>query len=205
MARSNVAAIILAAGQSARFREAAGQDAPATKLVALHQGKPMIRHVAETALAAGLAPVIVVTGHAAQEVQAALAGLNVTFIYNADYASGMASSLKTGLAGVIEAEGFLVLLGDMPLVSTSLIEALVDRFQQEPMADAVVPLYQGQRGNPVLLSARLAPAIRTLQGDEGARSLLRGPNRQIVAYSCDDIAVQTDIDTPAALSALPPS
>ena len=202
MARTEIAAVILAAGQSARFREAAGKDAPATKLVALHQGQPLVRHVAQAALSADLSMVSVVPGHAQQEVQAALAGLAVTFIHNDAHASGMASSLKAGLAGVSDAAGFLVLLGDMPLVNAALIAKLVDTFRSTPAADAVVPLYRGQRGNPVLLSAKLSPAIRALQGDEGARSLLRGPDRHIVGCECDDIAVQTDIDTPAVLSAL---
>ena len=61
---SRIAAIILAAGQASRFRAAAGESGPATKLVAQLEGKPLVRHVAEAALASRAAPVIVVTGHA---------------------------------------------------------------------------------------------------------------------------------------------
>lgn len=202
MARNKIAALILAAGQSARFRKAAGAQAPVTKLVAHHHDKPLVRHVAEAALSADLAPVIVVTGHAEKDIHHALSGLAVTFRHNPHYESGIASSLKAGFEAMIGVDGVLVLLADMPLVSPALIHSLVSAFAQHPQADAIVPLYQGQRGNPVLLSAHLMPAIRALQGDEGARSLLRGSDRQIITCDCDDIAVQTDIDTPDALSAL---
>src|SRR6476620_2823980 len=115
MPTSKVAGVLLAAGAATRFRKAAGALGPVTKLVAQHEGKPLVRHVAEAALAAGLAPLIVVTGHAQDAVEQALHDLTFTAVHNAAYASGMASSLKAGLAAVpADAQAAIVLLGDMP-------------------------------------------------------------------------------------------
>ncbi|MCA0424853.1 MAG: NTP transferase domain-containing protein, partial [Proteobacteria bacterium] len=80
-----IGVVVLAAGRSTRMG--------ANKLLAQYRGKPLVRHVAEAGLAAGVGPVTVVTGHQAEAIRAALEGLPVSFVHNADFASGMASSL----------------------------------------------------------------------------------------------------------------
>ncbi len=200
MPRSEIGAIILAAGEGTRFRQALGHDAPASKLVALYEGKPLVRHVADAALSAGLAGVMVVTGHAQASVRTALDDLTLTFVHNPDYASGMASSLKTGFA--VWPAGWsaaLVLLGDMPLIDAGLITQIADAFDGK--GSAVVPLFQGERGNPVLLSVRLVPEIAHLAGDAGARHLLRGRS-DVIELPVAQAAARIDIDTPEALSRL---
>jgi len=200
---NKIAAIILAAGEASRFRAAAGEQGPQTKLVALHQGKPLVRHVAEAALAAGLTPVIAVTGHARDNVAQALSGLDLQHVQNDAYATGMASSLKAGVEALpAHVGGFVVLLGDMPLVSAGLIRSLVDAYLDDPLADAIVPLLDGERGNPVLLSQRMAPRIMQLSGDAGARKILQDPGLKIVEMPIADEAARIDIDTPQALAAL---
>lgn len=200
---NKIAAIILAAGEASRFRAAAGEQGPQTKLVALHQGKPLVRHVAEAALAAGLAPVIAVTGHARDNVAQALSGLDLQHVQNDAYATGMASSLKAGVEALPgHVGGFVVLLGDMPLVSAGLIRSLVDAYLAGPLADAIVPVLEGERGNPVLLSQRMAPQIMQLSGDAGARKILQDPGLKIVEMPIADEAARIDIDTPQALAAL---
>ena len=112
-AMPDIAAIILAAGRSLRFRAEGGREI--SKLVASLDGKPLVRHVAEAALASRARPVVVVTGHAQEVVEAALAGLPVVFANNAGFAAGLASSLKVGVAALPSGvAGALVLLGDMP-------------------------------------------------------------------------------------------
>lgn len=200
---NDIAAIILAAGEASRFRAAAGEQGPQTKLVALHQGKPLVRHVAEAALTAGLAPVVAVTGHARDHVAQALSGLDLAHVQNDAYATGMASSLKAGMAALpSHVRGFVVLLGDMPLVSAALIRALVDAYLADPQADAIVPVLAGERGNPVLLSQRMAARIMQLSGDAGARKILQDPGLNIVEMPVADEAARIDIDTPQALAAL---
>ena len=194
-----VAGVVLAAGRSTRYR-AAGGAAP-SKLVALLQGEALVRHVARAALAASLDPVIVVTGHAGDDVRAVLAGLPVRFVHNRDYAEGLATSLRSGLAALPDnVDGALVLLGDMPLVGAATLQALVEEARRTPEADAVVPVYRGTRGNPVLLNRSLFAAAARLEGDEGARRLLRDPSLRIAEREITDEAVSLDIDDPAALS-----
>jgi molybdenum cofactor cytidylyltransferase len=192
---SDVAAIILAAGRSTRFAE----DRPGTtKLTAELHGKPLVRHVAEAALASRARPVIVVTGHAASAVETALAGLPLTVVYNARYADGLAGSLKAGAAHLAPgAAGAIILLGDMPFVTAELINTLIEHFHQR--TDAVVPLLEDGRGNPVLIARALFPALAQLNGDEGARRLLLSPDIRVVEVPSEGESARADIDTREAL------
>ena len=136
-------------------------------------GKPIVRSVAEAALASKARPVVVVAGHARSSVEAALAGLAVTIAFNPAFASGLASSLKVGLSAMPpEAAGALVLLGDMPRIEAQLIDALIDAFLARERALAAAPLLEGRRGNPILLGRGLFEAAMRLDGDEGARRLI---------------------------------
>src|SRR3712207_4810180 len=115
---SDVAAIILAAGRGTRF----GTE---PKLLTLIGGKALVRHVAEAAIGSSAAPVIVVTGHRADEVEAALQGLAVRIVHNPRFADGLSTSLKAGFSSLPpEARAGLILLADMPFVKTSLIDEL---------------------------------------------------------------------------------
>jgi molybdenum cofactor cytidylyltransferase len=195
----NVAAVVLAAGRSSRFHAAGGVEK--TKLIATLDGKPVVRHVVEAALASRARPVIVVVGHARGAVEAALAGLPATIVFNPDYATGLASSLRTGLtAAPTDAAGALMLLGDMPRVEAALIEALIDAFEARPNAPAVAPVHGGRRGNPVLLSRTLFDRAGLLEGDEGARRLLATlPRGDIIEIVESSSGVAFDVDTPSDL------
>lgn len=199
---SDVAAIVLAAGSASRFRASAGKNGPVTKLVALLDGKALVRRVAEAALASRARPVIVVTGHARAEVEAALVGLPLRFIHNADFASGLASSLKAGIAAApADAQGALILLGDMPDLSVGVIDALIAARAAHPGAKAIVPLFGGKRGNPALVSRTLFQAVAQLEGDIGARALIAAAGADIVETPVDDAAIHFDVDTPEVLAA----
>jgi molybdenum cofactor cytidylyltransferase len=196
---SEVAAIVLAAGRASRYRAAGGVEE--TKLVVDFHGEPLIRWAARAALASRARPVVVVTGHARAHVETALARLAVQFVHNPDFASGLASSLRAGLTALPpEAAGAVVLLGDMPEAGASVIDALIDRFLSAPAACAATPLFGDKRGNPVLLGRAMFGDVARLQGDEGARSLLREiPSERIVAVEVANAGVTRDIDTPADL------
>jgi molybdenum cofactor cytidylyltransferase len=190
---SAVAAAILAAGRGTRF-------GAQPKLLALLDGKPLVRHVAEQALASCASPVIVVTGHWAGEVEAALIDLPVRIIRNTAYEQGLSTSLKAGFADCpAEAGAMLVLLGDMPLIRASLIDGVIAAW--DGRSAAVIPTFQGRRGNPVLLSRALAAAIEALEGDAGAGPLLRA-RRDVVEWPIDDPAILQDVDTTEALRKL---
>ncbi|MDJ1158387.1 nucleotidyltransferase family protein [Chelatococcus sp. SYSU_G07232] len=192
---SAVGAIVLAAGRSTRM---GGPN----KLIQTLGGKPLVRHAAEAALASTARPVVVVTGHDADAVRAALAGLSVAFTHNPAFATGLSTSLDVGLAALPDtAAGAVVMLADMPRVSGRIIDALVAAFEARPDVAAVVPTLSGEWGNPVLLARRIFAEVEALSGDEGARRLL--VHRQdVLAVPIDDTAVAMDVDTPEALAAL---
>lgn len=191
-----IAAVLLAAGLSSRYR--ALDPSVATKLVAELDGVPLVRRAAEAALASRAAPLVVVTGHAEAEVRAALGGLAVAFVFNPDHASGLASSLRAGLAALpAEADGALVLLGDMPGVTAPLLDRLIVAYAGDGAAEAVVPVHRGRRGNPALLGRALFGPALALRGDEGARRLL--DRARVVEEEVDDAGVLRDVDEPAAL------
>ena len=197
MNRSSVAAVVLAAGSSSRFRAAGGLQA--TKLLAPFQGEPMVRTVVRHALATRAHPVIVVTGHHSVDVEQALAGLPVTFVYNPDFADGLSTSLKSGIAALPDTcTAAAILLGDMPLIEPVLIEALIGGFEASG-ADAAVPVCDGQRGNPVILSRRLFGALKALRGDRGAGLLLRRDELNVCEIPAGR-SVLLDVDTPEALA-----
>jgi molybdenum cofactor cytidylyltransferase len=196
---ADVAAIVLAAGSAARFRAAGGVG---SKLVAPLAGKPLVRHAVDAALGSRARPIVVVTGSDRDAVAAALAGSAVAFVHNPDFAAGLASSLKAGIAALpADAAGAIILLGDMPDIAPSLLDRLIDAFAGAPDALAAAPFRDGRRGNPALLARALFPRIATLQGDEGARALLdeAAPGR-VVAVGDADAGTAIDVDTPAALA-----
>jgi molybdenum cofactor cytidylyltransferase len=136
------------------------------------------------------------------DVEAALAGLPLAFAFNPDFASGLASSLRIGVASLpTSAAGAVVLLGDMPDVEGATIDRIVKVFSTSGGALAAVPVNAGRRGNPVLLGRKLFTAVARLEGDEGARRLLhKAASDRIAEVPFDDAAVTLDIDTPDDLA-----
>ena len=198
---TRVGAVILAAGQSSRFRAGGGQDR--TKLVAELDGRPIVRRVVEAALAAKARPVVVVTGHARDAVEAAVANLDARLAFNPRFASGLASSLSVGLAAMpCDVVGALVLLGDMPQVAAPMIDALISAFLTRKDVLAALPLREGRRGNPVLLGRALFEPAMRLTGDEGARKLIGALSAsELVEVATSDMGVTFDVDTPDDLAA----
>jgi molybdenum cofactor cytidylyltransferase len=189
------AAIVLAAGRSTRM---GGPN----KLVAEISGRPLVRIAAEAALASRARPVIVVTGHQRERVEAALSGLDVLLVHNPDYAGGLSTSLKAGVAVVPrEADGAIVCLGDMPQVDARLIDRLLGAFDPEKGALVVVPTIDGKRGNPVVWSRRFFPELAAIDGDVGARHLIASYPEAVTEVAVTGQAAFVDVDTPDALMA----
>jgi molybdenum cofactor cytidylyltransferase len=188
---ARIAAVILAAGRSTRM-------GPANKLLADLNSKPLVRWVAAAALASHARPVLAVTGHQGSDVIAALSGLDVTFVDNPDYATGLASSLRAGIRALPKAtDGALVLLGDMPRITAALIDRLI---AASASGKIVLPVHEGQRGNPVLWPARYFPELLALEGDAGAKRLLATHANAIHEVDLGTDAIFLDIDTPDALA-----
>ncbi len=195
-----VAALVLAAGRASRF--AAGGGGGESKVFARLEGRSLLAHVAATAVASRAAPVIVVTGRDAGLATAALADLDVVLAHNPRFAEGMAGSIAVGLDAVPAAtEAVLVLLADMPRVALSTLDALIAAFDRD-RPDAVVPVHDGRRGNPVLIARALFSALLDLTGDEGARRILGDGRHRVLPCSVEDPGVLIDVDTREALDAL---
>ena len=188
-----VGAIVLAAGRSTRM---GGPN----KLVAEIGGRPLVRIAVEEARASRAHPVIVVTGHERERVEAALAGLDVKIVHNPDFAAGLSTSLKTGLAAMpTEVDGVIVCLGDMPQVRAGMIDQLIGAFDPERGALVVVPTINGERGNPVVWSRRFFPDLLGVEGDVGARNLFSRFPEAVVEVPLTGKAALIDVDTPEAL------
>jgi molybdenum cofactor cytidylyltransferase len=174
----------------------------ANKLLVALDGAPVVAHAVDAVLATRARPLLVVTGHEAERVRAALAGRALVFVHNPDYAAGLSSSLRAGLAAFGAAvDGALVCLADMPWVRPVHIEALIAAFEARGERPICVPSFEGRRGNPVLWPARHFAAIAALSGDAGARSLLEVHAEEVCHVPVADPGVTLDVDTPAALGA----
>ena len=188
-----IAAVVLAAGRSTRM---GGPN----KLLAEIAGRPLVRIVVEEALASRAKPVIVVVGHERAEVEKALAGLPVQLVHNPDFAQGLGTSLKAGIAAVpAEADGTIVCLGDMPQVDASLIDQLITAFDPDRGALIVMPTVEGRRGNPVLWSRRFFPDLMAIEGDVGARHFIGRYSEAVLEVPLEGRAALVDVDTPEAL------
>ncbi len=192
----NIAAVVLGAGRSSRM---GGPN----KLLEEINGKPLIRIVSEHVLASKARPVTVVTGHQRERVEAALTGLPVRLVHNPDFADGLGTSLRVGIAALPpEADGAIVCLGDMPQVDAAIIDKLIGAFDPDSGALVVIPTIDGKRGNPVLWSRRFFPDLMAVEGDVGARYLIGRYTEAVAEVPLTGTAALTDVDTPEALQAV---
>jgi molybdenum cofactor cytidylyltransferase len=194
-----IAAIVMAAGRSRRM-------APHNKLLVTDKaGKTMIARVVDNVLSSNARPILVVTGHMAEQIENALAGRPVRYVHAPDYAQGLAESLKTGIAAVPpECAGAIVCLGDMPLVTGRMIDRLLSVYDPDEGRSIVLPTFRGKQGNPMIWDRRYFPEILGIAGDSGARFLVGKHAEQVAEVEMADDAVLRDFDTTESLATLPP-
>ncbi|HVY18122.1 MAG TPA: molybdopterin-binding/glycosyltransferase family 2 protein [Rhodopila sp.] len=193
-----IAAIVLAAGRSRRM-------APHNKLLVTDKsGKAMIARVVDNVLSSRARPILVVTGHQAEQVEQALGGRPVRYVHAPDYAEGLAASLKTGIAAVPpECSAAIVCLGDMPLVTGRMIDRLISMYDADEGRLIVLPTFRGKQGNPMLWDRRFFPEILQISGDSGARFLIGKHAEAVVEAEMADDGVLRDFDTTESLATLP--
>jgi len=191
-----VSAIILGAGRSTRMGEA-------NKLTESFDGKPMIAHVADAALSSTADEIILVTGHQKDDVLKALAGRPMSYAHNPDFADGLSTSIKAGIKAAAEldppVDAALILLGDMPLVNSDLIDRLIAAHDPDEDRYICVPTVGNKRGNPVLWDAAFFNDLQALSGDVGAKSLMAENADLVCEVPVEGDASLTDFDTPHSL------
>jgi molybdenum cofactor cytidylyltransferase len=192
----HVGALVLAAGQSRRM-------GTLNKLLIEIDGVPMVRWVVEMLRQSKVDPIVVVTGHEHERIAAALKDLGVTLAHNPEFAQGLSTSLKVGIAALSgDVDGALVCLGDMPRVTAAEVDRLIGAFNPVEGRGIVVPTLNGKRGNPVLWSKRFFPEMSQVAGDVGARHLIGAYPEMVAEVEMAGDGVLTDIDTPQALAKL---
>ena len=182
-----VAGVVLAAGSSTRM----GRN----KLFFDLDGETLLRRVVRRAIDAGLDPVLVVVGHEGARARAELAGLPCTPIDNPDHALGINRSLRTGISHVPErARAAVVMLADMPFVTSRMVAALVARYRGST-APLVISAYGDVNAPPMLYDRRLFPELQRMEGEGCGRQVVRRHRHEAVALSWPSAALQ-DIDVP---------
>ena len=177
---------MLAAGRGSRFGS--------QKLLVPIGATPLVRVVVENLLASGVHEVVVVVGHDSNKVRTALSGLQLRFAENPNYTAGMNTSVKTGIRALSPGtNGALIALGDQPGVTPNIARRLIEALHASPKP-IVVPVYAGQRGNPVLFRSDIFPEFDTIHGDQGARDLVLSDLKR-VEFVDFPFAPPGDIDT----------
>lgn len=188
----DVAGVLLAAGTGSRFGDR-------NKLLAPLDGDPLVRHAART-LVAALDRVVVVLGHEADAVGAALAALDVRPVHNPAFERGQSTSVAAGVGAVRDADAAVFALGDVPRVRPATVRTLVAAYRAGA-GTALAAAHEGRRGNPVLFDAVHFGALADVEGDVGGRELLLG-GAESALVETGDPGVLCDVDRPADLAAL---
>lgn len=205
------AAVLLAAGLSRRM---GGPN----KLLLPVAGQPLVVRSLDTLLGSGVAEVVVVLGHEAERVRAALAPLAATgvarFVQNPDYESGQVSSVRTGLSAlytlargpgaprVDPVDGVMICLADQPSLTPEDLIAVQRAFAERPHGDFLVPLHDGQRGNPVVLAWRAVREVLEQGTNLGCRHFMDRHDERVYRWQAPNDHVLKDLDQPSDYAAL---
>jgi molybdenum cofactor cytidylyltransferase len=195
---AKIGAILLAAGRSSRM----GAE---NKLLLQTSSGPLVRRTAEAARAAGIADIIAVLGHQAEAVGAALHGVASQMVYNPDFASGMASSIRVGLTAAPQGwDGAFIILGDMPLIRADSLKALMAAFDPAQGRGIIAPVVQGQRANPVLWAREQWSQLLALEGDIGGKAILAVAGDAVTEVMLEDSGLINDVDDPTSWQDIKP-
>ena len=181
-----ISAILLAAGQSKRMK---GKNKLSEKI----QGIPLIKHSVKNILDSTIDELIVVLGYEQESIKKLIGGnLKIKFIFNKDFESGMASSIKAGLNNLSDnSTGFFICLGDMPKINKEIYNQLIKSMNQK---EIIIPTYNGVQGNPVLFSKSMKKKIMDIKGDIGAKKILELNKEKILKIKIDNLSVSKDFN-----------
>lgn len=184
---TRVAAIVLAAGMSQRMG--------APKQLLRLGSKTLLEHTLGNVRSSNVDQIVLVLGAAANEIRTHVPTGELTIVVNADYAQGMGTSLRCGVAALSpETQAVLVVLADQPVVSSATLNQLIDGYL-ESRPQVLIPTYRGFRGNPVLLDRSLFPELMTLAGDVGCRAIFGSHTQGIHKLAVGDPGILLDVDS----------
>lgn len=187
---SRIAGVVLAAGTSSRLGR--------PKQLLMLDGKPLVVHVVERALASGLDEVVVVTSAHDGRVESVLSGSEARLVHNAHFAEGQASSLVAGIDALgADIDAAVILLGDQPGISPEVIRRVIGA-RLTRAAPVVMALYGEVRSHPVLFGREIFPELLQLRGDVGARGVIRAHRNDVVLVEGGAMTPPSDVDTEEA-------
>ena len=182
-----ISSILLAAGQSKRMNNE-------NKLVKEVQGIPLIKHSVKNILSSQIDELIIILGYQKDIVEKQIEkNERVKVIFNKEFESGMASSIKLGLKNLSQkTKYFFICLGDMPMINHSIYNELINSKKNK---EIIVPTYKGTQGNPVLFSKSMKEKIMIIQGDTGAKKILKTNKNKILNIEINDVNILKDFNT----------
>ena len=168
-----ISAIVLAAGQSKRM----GGD---NKLMKKYNKKYLINHIIGTLIKSKVKKIIVVLGFQKSKVRKiTIKNKKINFVFNKNYKSGMASSIKTGLKEISKRSiGFLIVQADMPLISKKIIDSLCYSIRNNNK-EIVAPIYKSNMGNPIGFKRSMTRILNKTSGDSGAKKIILGNKKNL--------------------------
>jgi len=189
-----ISAILLAAGQSKRMVNE-------NKLTKKIQDVPLIKHSVKNILASSISELIIVLGHQKEIIEKIIdKDEKIKFIFNKNFESGMASSIKTGLNQLsTKTEAFFICLGDMPMVDHDIYNQLI---KSKGNKEIIVPTYKGLQGNPVLFNKSMKEKIMSITGDAGAKQILELNKDKILNLEINDQSITKGFNTQDDFSSL---
>lgn len=183
-----ISALLLAAGESKRMGR--------PKLLLPLGGRTIIEQAVDNLLGSRVDEVVVVVGYRAQELGEKIARKPVKIVRNRRYRQGMSTSLIAGLNGIDRrAQAIMIALADQPFVESSLIDELLEEFKKQDKG-ILIPVCQGQRGHPVILSLKYKERLLALRGDVGARPLIEENPDDLLEVPVESNSVNMDLNTP---------
>ncbi len=187
----SICAIILAAGESKRY-------GPENKLLVELDGVAVLERVVRCMVHSGVSKIRVVTGADHEAVVSLLSNYEIDCVNNPNWKSGMGTSLAKGVQGIDPGDfsGIMVCLGDLPYLELGSVKGVLTRFCELNGTRIAIPVHEGRRGHPVVFPIRYRDSLATLEGDEGARSIIRQTSEYIELVTVDSGGVVRDFDLP---------
>jgi molybdenum cofactor cytidylyltransferase len=184
-----ISAIVLAAGQSQRM----GGD---NKLIKKYKKKYLINHILGTLIKSKTNRIIVVLGFKSSKVRKiTVKNKKINFVFNKNYKSGMASSIKAGLKKISERSiGFLIVQADMPLISKKIINSLCYAIENNNK-EIVVPIYKINMGNPIGFKSSMIKILNKTKGDSGAKKMIKRNKKKLSLIKVNSKSIFKDFNT----------